>query len=160
MEIGWSILFKLNWIFLFAFLRETTLWRQQSDQMILVPDYSRWRNEWNLNSFPLKSKTSNLNQKKSQPLKFIRKISWAERDILWISDLVATAKKHFQICVDVFLWVGEISKILWPLTTCRDSHQTFPLYCGCCPPNEIKVFFSRNILNFLPKKNAVFLLWS
>ena len=60
----------------FAFLLEVPLWRQQSDQMILVPDYSRWRNEWNLNSFPLKSKTSIFNQKKSpQPLNFIRKIS-------------------------------------------------------------------------------------
>ena len=53
-------------------------------------------------------------------------------------------KKHFWKCLDVFLWEEKIS-------TCRDSHQTFPLYCGCCPPNEIKVFFSRNILNFLPK---------
>ena len=69
-------------------------------------------------------------------------------------------KKAFSNMCGCICMGGRDIKILWPLTWCLDSHQTFPLYYGCCPTNEIKVFFSRNIFNFLPKKNAVFLLWS
>ena len=86
-----------------------------------------------------------------------------------------TAKKHFQICLDVFLWEEDIKDFVAPdnmsrfppdvspllrmLSTKRDKSFLFKKYSQLLTKN-IKVFFSRNILNFLPKKNAVFLLWS
>ena len=75
-------------------------------------------------------------------------------------------QKAFWKCLDVFLreedikdfvapdnmsrFPPDVSPLLWMLSTKRDKSFLFKKYSSLLTKN-IKVFFSRNILNFLPK---------